>query len=102
MKRLGTKMSERYCGSSPKLMMNNPMPIAPLDPHTVRIRRLPMRSAIRPAGGATKKAISGPGAIANPVVNTDQPHTLWISVGSGTSQPKNAKAKKTEAMLATE
>lgn len=102
MKRLGNKMSKRYCGSVPKLPMNNPMPIAPLDPYTVRTKRLPMRSAIRPAGGATTKAISGPVAVANPVVNTDQPHTLWISVGSGASQPKNAEAKKTEATFGTE
>ncbi len=69
-------MSERYCGSAPKLTTNNPMPIAPA--RSTHRQDQAVADAIGHSSGrrSDEKGHQRPRCDRNLVVNTDQPHGL--------------------------
>ena len=74
-------------------------PAMPQADPAVRREALPMRSARRPACGATRNETKGPTEYARPVSSADHPQTSWMKVGSGTSRAKNPIAKNSEPRL---
>ena len=75
-------------------------PAMPQADPAVRRGALPMRSASRPACGATRNETTGPTEYASPVSSADHPQTSWMKDGSGTSSVKKPDCEEQRAEVA--